>query len=91
MRNYRPAFSDDTSNVRTSTFKDHADTDMHKYAMVLFKKVQSSGPCEYTPIARALAQSPTDAASTKGDKTKVRNGVRDSQGEVHICKNEARL
>ena len=47
MRNYRPAFIEGTSNVRTSTFKDHADTDMHKYAMVLFKKAQSSGPCEY--------------------------------------------
>ena len=27
MRNYRPAFIEGTSNVRTSTFKDHADTD----------------------------------------------------------------
>ena len=64
MRNYRPVFSDGTSNVRTSTFKDHADTDMHKYTMVLFKKAQLSGPCEYAPIARALAQSSIDAAST---------------------------
>ena len=46
MRNYRPAFIDGTSNVRTSTFKDHADTGMRKYAMVLFKMAQSSGPCE---------------------------------------------
>ena len=54
--------------MRTSTFKDHADTDMHKYAMA--KKAQSSGPCEYAPIARALAQSSMDAASTTKIKRK---------------------
>ena len=32
--------------------------------MVLFKKAQSSEPCKYTPIARRLAQSSMDAAST---------------------------
>ena len=64
MRNYRPAFSDGTSNVCTSTFKDHADTDIHKYTMVLFKKAQLSRICEYVPMARALAQSSIDAAST---------------------------
>ena len=41
MRNYRPAFIEGTSNVRTSTFKDHADTDMHKYTMVLFNSLAS--------------------------------------------------
>ena len=42
------------------------NTDMHKYTMILFKKVQSSGPCDYTPIARALAQSwMSDATTTK--------------------------
>ena len=70
MRNYRPAFIDGTSNVRTSTFKDHADTNMHNYVMVLFKKAQSSGPCEYVPIARALAQLLMDAASTMKIKRK---------------------
>ena len=70
MQNYRPTFIECTSTVRTSTFKDHADTDMHKYTMVLFKKAQSSGPCEYPPIARALAQSSMDAASIKKIKRK---------------------
>ena len=65
MRNYRPTFSDGTSNMRTSTFKDQADTDIHKYAMVLFNKAQLSGPCKYMPIVRALAQSSiVDASST---------------------------
>ena len=40
------------------------------YTMVLFKKAQSSRPCEYTPIARALAQSSMDAASTMKIKRK---------------------
>ena len=38
MRNFRPAFIDGTTNVRTTTFKEHAATDMHARAMVLFKK-----------------------------------------------------
>ena len=70
MRNYRPGFIEGMSNVRTSTFKDHADTDMHKYTMVLLKKAQSSGPREYAPIARALGQSSMDAASTTKIKRK---------------------
>ena len=56
--------------MRTSTFKDHADSDMQKYAMILFKKAQSSGPCEYALIARVLAQSSMDAASTTKIKRK---------------------
>ena len=70
MRNYRPALIEGTSNVRTSTFKDHADTDMHKYAMILLKKAQSSGPCDYAPIARALAQSSMNDATTMKIKRK---------------------
>ena len=70
MQNYRPAFIEGTSNVHTSAFKDHTNTNMHKYAVVLFKKVQSSGPCEYMLIARTLAQSSMDAASTTKIKQK---------------------
>ena len=36
MRNFRPAFIEGTSNVRTSTFKEHATNDMHCRAMLLF-------------------------------------------------------
>ena len=38
MRNFRPAFIDGTTNVRLSTVKDHAGTDMHAQAMLLYKK-----------------------------------------------------
>ena len=51
MRNFRPAFIDGTTNVRLSTVKDHAGTDMHARAMLLYKKQQSSNVCDYAPIA----------------------------------------
>ena len=60
MRTYRPAFVEGTTNVRTSSFKEHAATDMHARAMVLFKKQQSSTVCEYAPIAKALLQPAMD-------------------------------
>ena len=55
MRNYRSSFIDDSTNVRTSTFKEHAVTDMHVRAMALFKKERSHSVFEYAPIARSLA------------------------------------
>ena len=70
MRSYRPAFIKGTSNVHASTFKDHAGNDMHKHAMVLFKKAQSSRPCNYAPIAKALAQLSMGAVSTTKIKLK---------------------
>ena len=41
MRNFKAAFIDGSSNIRTSV-KDHAATDMHARAMLLLKKKQSS-------------------------------------------------
>ncbi len=38
MCNYRPVFIHGTTNVRTSTFKEHAATEMHARAMALFRK-----------------------------------------------------
>ena len=37
IRNYNLAFVDGTSNVRASSFKDHAVTDMDKCAMAFFR------------------------------------------------------
>ena len=42
MRNYHPAFIEGTSNVRASSFKDHAVTDMHTRAMALFRNSATS-------------------------------------------------
>ena len=43
MRNYRPAFVESITNVRTTAFKDHAATDTHADAMasLLSKKQQA--------------------------------------------------
>ena len=54
MRNYNPTFIKGTANTRTSAFKEHACTEMHKRAMTLYKKQQPSNICEYAPMAKAL-------------------------------------
>ena len=41
MPNYNPAFVVSSKNLRASSYKDHAATDMHKRAMLLFKKQSS--------------------------------------------------
>ncbi len=53
-RNYSPAFIDGSTNLRTSSVKDHAKSDMHEKAMILLKKEHSSDVREYAPIARSL-------------------------------------
>ena len=68
MRNFRPAFIDGSTNVRITTVKDHAGTDMHARAMLLYKKQRSSNVCDYSPIARSLSQSSMDASTR--DRTK---------------------
>ena len=70
MRNYNPAFIDGTSNVRTSTFKEHARTEIHNRAMCLFKKAQSNSVLDYAPIARALTNLPMDDRSKQQVKRK---------------------
>ena len=60
MRNDLPAFVKCTTNIRTSSFKEHVATDMRARAIVLFKKQQSSTVCEYAPIAKALLQPSMD-------------------------------
>ena len=54
MRNFRPAFIEGTTNIRTSTMKEHTATDMHARAMGLCKKQHASSICEYAPIAQRL-------------------------------------
>ena len=68
VRNYNPAFIVGSTNFRTSSFKDHARSDMHQRAMLLFRKSQTSDVTEYAPIAKALAT--LDATSEKRLKRK---------------------
>ena len=51
MRNYNTAFIEGSKNLRASSFKEHVATEMHKTAIVLVKRQQSSNN---SPIARAL-------------------------------------
>lgn len=70
MRNYRPAFIEGTTNVKSSTFKEHAGTDMHKRAMMLFKKQHSSHVTDYAPIAQLFAHSKMDKVTVQQMKRK---------------------
>ncbi len=63
MRNFKAAFIDGSSNIRLSSVKDHAATDMHAYAMLLLKKQQSSSIVDYAPIAKCFSQSSFDQST----------------------------
>ena len=57
-RHFNPAFILGSSNLRCSSFKDHAVTEMHMKAMKLFQQAEAKDRDEYyqqhAPIARAL-------------------------------------
>ena len=63
MRNFKAAFIDGSANIRISSVKDHAATDMHAHAILLLKKKQSSSILDYAPIARSFAQSSMDQST----------------------------
>lgn len=46
-------------------FKDHAATNMHAHAMILFKKQQAQNITEYSPIAAALLHQRSMDATTQ--------------------------
>jgi len=48
MHNYRASFIDGTSNVRTSSFKEHASTDMHVRAWCLTNSLSVRTKCTLT-------------------------------------------
>ena len=54
-RNFNPAFIIGSKNLKASSFKEHAATDMHKRAMLLLRKSQSRSVTDYAPIAKALS------------------------------------
>ena len=53
MCNYKPAFVVGSKNLRASSYKDHAATNMYKRALLLFKKQNSTDVTEYALIAKA--------------------------------------
>ena len=54
MCNCNPAFVVGLKNLRASSYKDHAATNMHKQAMLVSKKQSSSCVTEYVLIANTL-------------------------------------
>ena len=63
-RNYSDKWVVGAESVRTSNIKDHAKTDQHQHAMMLWKKQQATakglGPPAYSPLARFLSEIPED-------------------------------
>jgi len=68
MRNYRSAFIEGRTNVRASTFKDRAATEMHQRAMSLEAREKSTSVMEYAPMVRAMA----DANLSEAAKVKIK-------------------
>ena len=55
-KNFNRAYIDGSGNLRTSSFRDHARSDMHERALSLLKKEQSSLITEYCPLFRSFAK-----------------------------------
>ena len=59
-RNYSDRRVIGAESLRNSNIRDHAKTDKHQHAMVLWKKQQATarglGPSAYSPIARLLSE-----------------------------------
>ena len=55
-RNFSSGFIEDSINLRTSSFKEHAKSDMQERGMLLLKHEQSTNVCDYAPIARVLCR-----------------------------------
>jgi len=70
LRNYNPALINGSKDTRTSAFKEHADAEMHKRALMLYKKQHSTNVCEYAPIAKAILQPSMDEATRQKLKRK---------------------
>ena len=72
QKNYNLAFITGSKNLQTSSFKDHAVSDMHKHVMVLYKKSNAGGDvAAYAPIARALSVMDARTAETVKKKFEI--------------------
>ena len=70
-RNYNRGFVVGTKNLRVSAFKEHATTEIHKRAMLLFRKSQSSNVTQYAPIAKAISTLDPDMKGKLRRKFKI--------------------
>ena len=53
-RNFNAVFIEGSANLRTSSFTDHAKSDMHQRAMLQLRKETSTDIRDYAPIARCM-------------------------------------
>ena len=70
MRNFRLSYIEGSSNVKTSSFKEHADSEMHKRAMELQRKSQGTATINDAPIVQSLAGSTMDKVALERTKKK---------------------
>ena len=71
MRNFKPGFIEGSRNLRASSFKDHAASDMHARAMHLLRKESSSSVADYAPIVQALHRLGPATEATMSKKFEV--------------------
>ena len=88
MCNYNPAFIEGFKNLRASSFKDHAASEMHMRAMLLLKKEQSSDvrECASIAIKSATLNGPCISADSQ---EKVWCCFRHNKGTLTFYENEA--
>ena len=78
------------------TFKEHASADMHCSVMIPSKKKRAANPCDYAPIAKALAETCMDAATAESLRKFDVTYVHDGEGKLAfhkinpLCKLEER-
>ena len=94
-RNFNPAFIHGSTNLRASSFKEHARTDMYARAMLLLRKEQASDVTEYTPIARVLTMMDSHAEEMLKKKFDVayvlaKEGITFAK-MMHVCQDDAHL
>ena len=68
MRNFRLAYIKGSSNVKTSSFREHAENDMHKHAVKFHGKSQSTATINNTPIVQSFAGSLMNKATLERTK-----------------------
>ena len=58
-KNFSPTFLEDSTNLRTSSVRDHARSDMHRKAMALSRRFFYA--MDQSPIMKALSRMDTSA------------------------------
>lgn len=76
MSNYDPAFIEETTNLQTTMYKEHAATDMHAHMMGLFKKLMPVTSASMHQLGRLYCNRPL-MMSHKNWRSEVWNSLHD--------------